>query len=136
MASFDNLLAEARAATFTGWDFSWLDARSSLAQDLPWSYTAEVTSRAGAAATMADLGTGGGELLARIWPRPARTVATESWPPNVGVAAARDPGRVLRRRAREHEPGGGRRPARPARTAAVRRRRVRPGDQQARVILW
>jgi SAM-dependent methyltransferase len=89
MASFDDLLAEARAATFTGWDFSWLDARSSLAQDLPWSYAAEVTSRAGAAATMADLGTGGGELLARIRPRPARTVATESWPPNVGLAASR-----------------------------------------------
>ncbi len=89
MASFDDLLAEAQAAMFTGWDFSWLDARSSLAADLPWSYPAEVRTRAGAAAAMLDMGTGGGEFLARIRPRPERTVATESWPPNVGVAAHR-----------------------------------------------
>lgn len=88
MVSFDELVAEALAAPFTGWNFSWLDARTSLAQDLPWSYTAQVASRAGAA-TMLDMGTGGGELLARIRPRPDRTVATESWAPNVGVADAR-----------------------------------------------
>ena len=89
MASFDDLLAQARAAAFTGWDFSWLDARTSLTKDLPWSYGAEVTKQAGGAATMLDMGTGGGELLAGIRRRPARTVATESWPPNVGVAAHR-----------------------------------------------
>jgi SAM-dependent methyltransferase len=89
MASFDELVAEALAAPFTGWDFSWLDARTSLTQDLPWSYTAEVRSRAGAAAAMLDMGTGGGERLASIRQRPDRTVATESWAPNVGVADAR-----------------------------------------------
>ena len=41
---------------------------------------------AGPATTMLDMGTGGGELLAAIRPRPARTVATESWPPNVEIA--------------------------------------------------
>ena len=89
MTSFDELVAEAKAAPFTGWDFGWLDARTSLAQGLPWSYPAEVASRAGAAAAMLDMGTGGGELLATVRPRPDRTVATESWPPNVAVADGR-----------------------------------------------
>ena len=89
MVTFDELVAEAQAAPFTGWDFSWLDARTSLTQDLPWSYTAEVRRRAAAATSLLDLGTGGGELLASIRPRPARTVATESWAPNVSVAASR-----------------------------------------------
>ena len=89
MVTFDELVAEAQAAPFTGWDFSWLDARTSPTQGLPWSYTEEVSRRAAAAARLLDLGTGGGELLAGIRPRPARTVATESWPPNVSVAASR-----------------------------------------------
>src|SRR5215813_11691547 len=38
---------------------------------------------------MLDMGTGGGERLARLSPRPKLTVATEAWPPNVPVAAAR-----------------------------------------------
>jgi uncharacterized NAD(P)/FAD-binding protein YdhS/SAM-dependent methyltransferase len=38
---------------------------------------------------MLDMGTGGGERLARLPSRPPRTVATEAWPPNVPVAAAR-----------------------------------------------
>jgi SAM-dependent methyltransferase len=88
MVCFEDLLAEAQAAPFSGWDLSWLDARS-CTQDLPWSYAAEVASRAGAATTMLDMGTGGGELLATIRPHPERTVATESWPPNVPVAAGR-----------------------------------------------
>ena len=36
-----------------------------------------------------DMGTGGGEWLAALRHRPARTVATEAWPPNVEVAGAR-----------------------------------------------
>lgn len=38
---------------------------------------------------MLDLGTGGGEWLAGLPYRPPRTVATESWGPNVEIAAAR-----------------------------------------------
>jgi hypothetical protein len=86
MTSFDELVAEAAAAPFTGWDFSWLDARSSTTA-LPWSYDAEVAALSAHATTLLDLGTGGGEWLSRLNPRPARTVATECWPPNVGVAA-------------------------------------------------
>jgi len=88
VAAFDELVSEALTAPFSGWDFSWLAARST-AGALPWSYRREVASRAAAADTMLDLGTGGGERLSRLSPRPQLTVATEAWPPNVAVAAAR-----------------------------------------------
>jgi len=88
VVTFDELVAEAVAAPFSGWDFGWLDARSRT-EELPWRYADEVAARSGAAVSMLDQGTGGGELLATIEPRPARTVATESWPPNVPVAAGR-----------------------------------------------
>jgi len=88
MATFDKLVAEAVAAPFSGWDFGWLDARSRT-EELPWRYAGEIAARSWAAVSMLDQGTGGGELLATIEPRPARTVATESWPPNVPVAAGR-----------------------------------------------
>jgi hypothetical protein len=84
--AFDELVDEAIATPFTGWDFSWLDARSSN-EDLLWSYRAEVGRYSGAARVMLDMGTGGGEELARITPWPRQTIATESWPPNVPVAA-------------------------------------------------
>ena len=38
---------------------------------------------------MLDMGTGGGEWLSALPVRAPVTVATESWPPNVGVAAAK-----------------------------------------------
>ena len=63
MVTFDELVAEATAAPFTGWDFSWLDARSTT-EDLPWSYAEEVARYAATARTMVDMGTGGGEVLA------------------------------------------------------------------------
>jgi hypothetical protein len=86
--AFDDLVTEALAAPFSGWDFSWLGTGPST-QRLPWSYRREVARRAGLAGTMLDMGTGGGEWLSRLSPRPRRTVATEAWPPNVPVAAAR-----------------------------------------------
>jgi SAM-dependent methyltransferase len=88
MTSFDELVAEALDAPFSGWDFSWLAARSTAGR-LPWSYRNEVGRRAATAGAMLDMGTGGGERLARLPLRPRRTVATEAWPPNVGIAASR-----------------------------------------------
>jgi SAM-dependent methyltransferase len=88
MTTFDELVAEALNAPFSGWDFSWLAARST-AGTLPWSYRNEVGRRAATADAMLDMGTGGGEWLAGLSPRPRRTVATEAWPPNVGIAASR-----------------------------------------------
>jgi SAM-dependent methyltransferase len=88
MATFEQLVAEAQAAPFSGWDFSWLEGRATDGP-LPWSYRAEVARYAAAAGAMLDMGTGGGEWLFGLTPRPPRTVATESWPPNVPVAARR-----------------------------------------------
>jgi SAM-dependent methyltransferase len=88
VAAFEELASEALDAPFSGWDFSWLAGRST-AGTLPWSYRREVARRAAAARTMLDMGTGGGERLSRLSPRPRLTVATEAWPPNVAVAAAR-----------------------------------------------
>jgi SAM-dependent methyltransferase len=85
---FDDLVAEALAAPFAGWDFSWLGSAPTAGR-LPWSYRREVARRAALTATMLDMGTGGGERLYRLSPRPRRTVATEAWPPNVPVAAER-----------------------------------------------
>jgi hypothetical protein len=64
---FDELVSEALTAPFSGWDFSWLAARSTEGT-LPWSYRREVARRAVAAGTMLDLGTGGGERLSRLSP--------------------------------------------------------------------
>jgi SAM-dependent methyltransferase len=89
MPTFDDLVGEALAAPFEGWDFSWLADRWTKSGGLPWSYRTEVARRSAAAGTLLDMGTGGGEQLSRLEPRPARTVATEAWLPNVPVAAAR-----------------------------------------------
>lgn len=86
--TFDELIDEAVSAPFSGWDFSWLASRSTPGS-LPWSYSRELARLAGAASSMLDMGTGGGERLSRLSPRPRETVATEAWPPNVPVAAAR-----------------------------------------------
>lgn len=88
MAGFDELVTEALTAPFSGWDFSWLDRRS-WTEPLPWDYSARVAALARRAGTMLDMGTGGGEVLSRLSDRAPRTIATESWPPNVPVAARR-----------------------------------------------
>jgi hypothetical protein len=44
VTSFDQLVALALDAPFSGWDFSWLNARATSAP-LPWSYAGEVGSR-------------------------------------------------------------------------------------------
>ena len=88
MPGFEDLVAEALAAPFSGWDLSWLRAGSAAGR-LPWSYRREVARRAALADAMLDMGTGGGEWLSRLSPRPRRTVATEAWPPNAPVAAGR-----------------------------------------------
>jgi SAM-dependent methyltransferase len=90
VAGFEELVAEALTAPFSGWDFSWLDRRS-WTEPLPWDYSARVAALARSAGTMLDMGTGGGEALSGLPDRAPRTIATEAWPPNVPVA-----GRCLR----------------------------------------
>ena len=60
-----------------------------MTEPLPWDYDSLVAERARSSPDLLDLGTGGGEWLASFAFRPARTVATEAWEPNVPVAADR-----------------------------------------------
>ncbi|MGX6602402.1 class I SAM-dependent methyltransferase [Micromonosporaceae bacterium Da 78-11] len=90
MDDFDALLDEADAVPLAGWDFSWFAGRATE-QRPSWGYADRVAERLGAADAALDLQTGGGEVLAysaTTAARPPRLlVATESWAPNVGVAA-------------------------------------------------
>ncbi len=88
---FDRLLAEAMAAPFSGWDFSWLEGRRVEEEDTQttWDYDERARKRIQSAASLLDLGTGGGERLSRLGPFPAFAVATEAYGPNVPVATRR-----------------------------------------------
>lgn len=86
-SSAEQLLEEALGVPFRGWDFAVLGERLVL-EPPAWSFEQLVDDEAERAASMLDMGTGGGEWLSERRPA-ARTVATESWPPNVPVAAAR-----------------------------------------------
>lgn len=78
-----------RARQFSGWDFSSLSVRH-LDPGPPWDYEAVAREHAGGAVRVLDLGTGGGERLARLRPcLPEQVVATEEWHVNVPVAHRR-----------------------------------------------
>lgn len=87
-AGFERLLAEARETPVEGWDLGRFGSRLTDTHP-PWSFRDMVALQAAGAATMLDMGTGGGERLASYACRAPLTVATESWPPNVPVAARR-----------------------------------------------
>ncbi len=86
-------LEEGMAADVTGWDFARFDGRMT-STPLPWDYGALVDDAVRTApGVLLDMGTGGGEWLAR-WltgrtSGPTLVLATEAWPPNVPVAARR-----------------------------------------------
>lgn len=88
MADPDELLAEAEATTFQGWDFSTFGDRLVL-EPPHWDFAEIVANAAAGATTMLDMGTGGGEWLSSLRARARFTVATECWQPNVAVATAR-----------------------------------------------
>ena len=74
---------------FTGWDFSYLDGRM-LEDQPPWSYSTRAAELMRQAASVIDLGTGGGERLLKLrkhWPK--KVVVTEDYPPNVKLATER-----------------------------------------------
>lgn len=78
-----------RARDFSGWDFSALEVRH-LGPPLPWDYERLAREQARGAASALDLGTGGGEVLARLRDAlPPRMVATEEWDVNAPVARRR-----------------------------------------------
>ena len=76
-------------APFVGWDFSYLEGRMTEEQP-PWSYSTRAAEVLQGAASVLDMGTGGGERLLKLrehWP--AKVVVTEDYPPNVRLATER-----------------------------------------------
>ncbi|MEW9548207.1 class I SAM-dependent methyltransferase [Nonomuraea sp. NPDC050783] len=86
---YEELIREAAATPFEGWDFDVLQGRMTARECLPWSYAGLVRDRLAGVGSLLDLGTGGGEFLASLAPLPPRAVATERYPPNVPVARRR-----------------------------------------------
>ncbi len=85
---FDQLVAEALAASFAGWDFSWLEGRW-IDSPPPWDYRQRVLATLPGIQSLLDMGTGGGELLASLAPLPPDTWATENHAPNMPIARGR-----------------------------------------------
>lgn len=76
------------AAGFKGWDFSYIAGRAAQ-EEPPWSYRTRALELVKGADRLLDIDTGGGEVLASLAPLPGRSVAIESYPPNVAVARDR-----------------------------------------------
>lgn len=79
----------ARARAFRGWDLSAIEMRS-LDGERPWDHEGLAHELAAAARRVLDVGTGGGEVYARVTDGiAARFVACEEWVVNAGVAGRR-----------------------------------------------
>jgi SAM-dependent methyltransferase len=87
-ANFEQLVRETLDHTFSGWDFSWLRGRWYEAEP-SWNYRQMVHDRVSHAASLLDMGTGGGEFLASLTQLPGTTYATEGYAPNVPIAQER-----------------------------------------------
>ncbi len=79
---------EAAARRMQGWSFEFEPAP--LGPPPPWDYAARAQQLLASAASVLDLGTGGGEFFAaRLASFTGLAVASEAWPPNAIVAARR-----------------------------------------------
>ena len=88
MKDFEELVADAWQAPFSGWDFSWLKDREQ--SDPPgWDYRALAMARMGAVQSVLDMDTGGGEVFSNMGPFPAQTFASEGYAPNAAIAQTR-----------------------------------------------
>jgi SAM-dependent methyltransferase len=85
---FEQLIADALAQEFSGWDFHYLAGRW---KDEPttWDYAQIVRSYIKPEISLLDVDTGGGEVLSSLVPLPRNTYATEGYVPNVSVARNR-----------------------------------------------
>ena len=70
-----------------GWEYDY-GGRIRL-EPPPWDFPGRMLERCRAAASLLDMGTGGGEWLSRLPYRPPLTVATEGWAPNLEIARGR-----------------------------------------------
>jgi len=86
--SFEELIADAQQWSLHGWDFSELKGRWQE-QEPPWDYRDLVLNLIPKATQLLDMGTGGGEFLAKLPKLPEHVFATEAWPPNVPIARQR-----------------------------------------------
>jgi SAM-dependent methyltransferase len=78
-----------RARDFSGWDLGHV-APTVLDPEPSWDYAHLAVERGRHAASVLDMGTGGGELLAELRAGlPGRVLATEEWQRNVPVASRR-----------------------------------------------
>lgn len=85
---FEQLIAEAENAHFSGWDFSYLKDR--MVEENPhWDYRQIVIDHISRATSLLDMGTGGGEFLSALPALPDITHATEGWLPNLEIARQR-----------------------------------------------
>lgn len=87
LSDFDQLIHEALAQDFSGWDFSWLHGRWHE-EEPSWDYQQCVQQQLLNADSLLDMGTGGGEFLASLSGLPPIVYATESYPPNIPIARA------------------------------------------------
>ena len=84
---FETYLEQAINAPFSGWNFEYLIKTGRMIEaPVKWNYYNSVLPYLLKAGTMLDMGTGGGEVLARFQPLPPVTCATEQYRPNVAVA--------------------------------------------------
>lgn len=83
---FDTLVRAAVAEPVSGWRFPFLEGRMTR-DELGWDYFAIACDLIAAAGSVLDHGTGGGEVLAELGLASGSMVATESYPPNVPIAA-------------------------------------------------
>lgn len=80
------MVAEGAAVPVEGWDFSWFEGRATE-QRPSWAYARTIGRRMATATVALDIQTGGGEVLAGIPTPPPVLLATESWSPNLLIAA-------------------------------------------------
>ncbi|MGD6793087.1 class I SAM-dependent methyltransferase [Metabacillus indicus] len=86
---FEEYMKEAERP-FTGWDFSFITETGRMQSGLlSWSYGSMAHAIISDSASMLDMGTGGGEFLAKLQPFPASVTATEGYEPNVSIAKSK-----------------------------------------------
>ncbi|HLI45298.1 MAG TPA: hypothetical protein VKU92_12630 [Acidimicrobiales bacterium] len=92
MGSFEELVAEGERVPLGGFDFSWFEGRATE-QRPSWGYLGLASRAIGAAGSVLDLETGGGEVFCQALERapslPVVVAATETWEPNVTLASRR-----------------------------------------------